>query len=343
MNILITEEQLKVIIREGRYSNPLFFKLASDLFDEFFNHIKNPLEKNNFEELIKTVAENPEITPNEFKNKELQTRYLFKIDNVIKKNGLEKYKTLINKDNKILIDFITQIYNNKLIGYFIIDLGVKKTKDADVYNRFDEDKLYYFRISLYRNSFLSYELKNKLNSDDSEILQIILDLKNKLVAIITHELQHAYDSFNARESMEDDKIIKSHKDFKNFYNRVLINDLSKIKFYNDSKKDKEIIKLIKYYFEKREIWARIQQFFNSMNLENPEQLIFFYKERISGSNVIHYWAKRFVESVLMDVINKLKLDKKIEIPIDKFKRYLYKIFYQMLSYKVQLLIDDMKK
>ncbi len=190
---------------------------------------------------------------------------------------------------------------------------------------------------------MTYESKDK-SYDNSEILQIIFGLKNRLVGNITHELQHVYDTFNSTESISKKKKIKSDKDFYNFYNKILKNDLSKIKFdENDPEKDERIKLRIRYLFEKREIWARIQQYFNDINLENPEQLIFFYKEMVSGHYIINDWAKRFFESVIMNEINNYKLDEKINIPIDKFRRYIYKIFYQMLTYKVKLLIDERKK
>lgn len=343
MDILITEEQLKSIIREGRYSNPLFFKLAGDLFDEFYEYVKTPLEENNFYELVKTIAENPEIELRKIRDMNLWPKYLFRVNDIVKKNELEEYLKLIDKDNRKLIDFINKIYNNKLVAYFGVDFSFKLEKDANTNNHFYENKLSFFNITLYRNSFITYGLKDKIKNTDYKTSEIILDLKNRLIDIITHELQHVYDSFNSWKASDDKEIVKSDKDFYNFYKKTLKNDLSKIKFNENKIEDERIKELIKYHFEKREIWARIQQYFNTMNLENPEHLIFFYKEMVSGHYIIHDWAKRFFESVIMNRINQLKLDEKIEIPIDKFRRYIYKIFYQMLTYKVKLLIDERKK
>lgn len=348
MKILITERQLKYIISEGRYSNPVFFKLATDMFNYFIEQLKTTSIGNDFYKTVKIILAQPEIDSDELHRLGVHPFPHFDIGQIINVNGLEEYIKLIDKDNEKLIDFITKISKDSIAARFHINLNLKTwAKSADFQSYTRNGELSELRITIYRyNLIRGVKTKNNYNVENStnqQILNGVLYLKNDIIQEITHELQHAYDRFISIGAFRvRHQALKSDKEFHNFYNKFLKKELSDMTFDDDFFRNEDIKKLIRYLFQKREIWARIQEYFNEMNLEDPKEVALFYNENTTRNQAVHLWANRFVNKVLrIDLLNKIGL--KDKIPLDKFKRYLYKVFYQMLSYKVKLIMDNQKK
>lgn len=160
-----------------------------------------------------------------------------------------------------------------------------------------------------------------------------------LHSTLVHELQHAYDASLGEDNLEGKQHLKSNKVLEDFYS-----NRSEAKYGNKLQRflAKHLfgidLDFLNYTFERREIWARIQQAFNTfiifLNTKvSDEEIIELY---LRDSEFIEYHSKRFQQAVLNNVY-KLGVSRE-NIPMREFNQYLAKVFYQMFDYEMSKIL-----